>query len=105
MFRNFRPVTLLCWGLCIAVIFGIGGACSPEHYKAQADEEVYKGTAIIVANSMQKAWFEACRTGIDLKIRDLPMPVDVFVGYNWGRIEDDYIHKHQLTGMENYAKV
>jgi len=42
MFCDFRPVTLLCWGLCTAVIFGITGACSPEHYKAEADEEVYK---------------------------------------------------------------
>jgi len=42
MFCEFRPVTLLCWGLCTAVIFGMTGACSPEHYKAEADEEVYK---------------------------------------------------------------
>ena len=42
MFCDFRPVTLLCWGLCTAVIFGMTGACSPEHYKAEADEEVYK---------------------------------------------------------------
>jgi outer membrane protein TolC len=41
MFCKFRPVVLLCWGLCAAVIFGMAGACSPEHYKADADEEVY----------------------------------------------------------------
>jgi outer membrane protein TolC len=28
--------------LCIAVIVGITGACSPEQYKAQADKEVYQ---------------------------------------------------------------
>jgi len=41
MFCQLRPVTLLYWGLCTAVIFGIAGACSPEYYKAEADEEVY----------------------------------------------------------------
>ncbi len=42
MLCNFRPVKLLCWGLCTAVILGIAGACSPEQYKAQADKEVYE---------------------------------------------------------------
>lgn len=42
MFCNFRLVTLLFCGLCAAVIFGMTGACSPEHYKADADKEVYK---------------------------------------------------------------
>jgi len=42
MFCEFRPVALLYWALCTAVIFGMTGACSPEHYKAEADEEVYK---------------------------------------------------------------
>jgi DNA polymerase I-like protein with 3'-5' exonuclease and polymerase domains len=74
-------------------------------YDCPADEEVYQGTGIIVADSMQKAWFEALRTGIDLKIRDLPMPVDVFVGYNWGRIEDDYLYKYTLDGMKHYEQL
>jgi outer membrane protein TolC len=42
MFCEFRPVMLLYWGLCTAIILGMAGACSPEHYKAEADEEVYK---------------------------------------------------------------
>ena len=42
MLCKFRPVKLLRWGLCAAVILGIFGACSPEHYKAQADKEVYE---------------------------------------------------------------
>jgi len=42
MFCEFRPVTSLCWVLCAAAILGMTGACSPEHYKAEADEEVYK---------------------------------------------------------------
>jgi len=42
MFCQLRPVMLLYRVLCIAVIFGMSGACSPEYYKAEADEEVYK---------------------------------------------------------------
>jgi len=42
MFCKFHLVTLLCWALGIAVILGFVGACSPEQYKAEADEEVYK---------------------------------------------------------------
>ena len=71
-------------------------------YDCPADEKVYVKTAGIVAKSMQKAWFEACRTGIDLKIRDLPMPVSCFVGYNWGRIEEDYLYRYDLDGMKYY---
>jgi len=41
MLHKFRLVSMLYWGLGIAVILGISGACSPEHYKSQADEEVY----------------------------------------------------------------
>ncbi len=40
--RRVVPVTLLCWLLGIAVILGFAGACGPEQYKADADEEVYK---------------------------------------------------------------
>ena len=42
MFSKFRPVTLLCWVLGVAVMLGFSGACSPEHYRADADKEVYK---------------------------------------------------------------
>jgi len=42
MFCKFRPVTLLCWLFGIAVVLGFAGACSPEHYRADADKEVYK---------------------------------------------------------------
>jgi len=74
-------------------------------YDCPNNEEVYTGVAHIVADSMQKAWFEALRTGIDLKIRDLPMPVEVFVGYNWGRIEKDYLYKYELEGMRHHEDV
>jgi len=68
------------------------------------DERVYKAVSAIVAEAMQKAWFEALRSGKGLKIRDLPMPVDVFVGYNWGRIESDYLYKYTLEGMKHYEE-
>ncbi|MFH1715984.1 MAG: TolC family protein [Planctomycetota bacterium] len=42
MFRRFPFVTLVCWVLAAAVVFGITGACSPEQYKAEADKEVYQ---------------------------------------------------------------
>jgi len=41
LLRRVVPVTLLCWLLGIAVILGLAGACGPQHYKADADEEVY----------------------------------------------------------------
>jgi len=42
MFRRFTFVTLVCWVLAAAIVFGIAGACSPEQYKAEADKEVYQ---------------------------------------------------------------
>lgn len=42
LLRRVVVVKLLCWALGIAVILGFVGACSPQHYKADADEEVYK---------------------------------------------------------------
>ena len=42
MFCKLRPITFLYWGLGIAVIFCIAGGCSREHYKAEADKEVYQ---------------------------------------------------------------
>lgn len=59
------------------------------------DKELYEGLSKIIADSMQEAWVEmsaAC------KITDLPMPVTVDVGYNWGDIDSDdniVIHKHE----------
>ena len=41
MFCKFQPVTLLCRVLGISAVLGFAGSCSPQHYKADADEEVY----------------------------------------------------------------
>lgn len=48
------------------------------------DEDLNKSMCKVIAESMQEAWMEmsyAC------KITDIEMPVEVFVGYNWGEIE------------------
>jgi hypothetical protein len=67
------------------------------------DPAIYEPLAALVAKSMQEAWFEFLRSANGIRIRDLPMPVDVFVGYNWGRIEKDYLHKLELDGMKYAA--
>jgi outer membrane protein TolC len=41
MYYKLRPITYLYRVLGLAVIFFIAGGCSPEHYKADADKEVY----------------------------------------------------------------
>jgi len=66
------------------------GPDDPVHYKAMAK---------IKAEAMQEAWFEMSKL---FKITDLPMPVDVAVGTNWGDIENDdvdNIWNYQLEGM------
>ena len=72
-------------------------------YDHPNDPDIYMPLAKHVAESMQKAWFETNRTGLGIKVRDLPMPVDVFVGWSWGCIEKEYYYKYSLTG-EEYAK-
>lgn len=54
--------------------------------EAPADPKVYEPLANDLAESMQEAWFEMSKL---FPIKDLPMPVDVKVGYNWGDIESD----------------
>jgi outer membrane protein TolC len=70
MFRNFRPAMLLCCGLCAAIIFGMAGACSPKHYKADADKEVYK--------IIDKKWKDSFGQKVNYTISDVPSsPNDV----------------------------
>jgi len=52
---------------------------------APNDPAVYEPVAIKLAECMQEAWFQMSKL---YKIKDLPMPVDVKVGHNWGDIED-----------------
>ena len=59
-------------------------------WECDNDPETYTHLANVIAESMQEAWFECSKA---TKIHDLPMPVDVFVGHNWGLIEKDYLEK------------
>lgn len=54
--------------------------------EAPNDPAVYEVIARDLATSMQKAWFEMSKC---FRITDLPMPVSVAVGYNWGDIENE----------------
>lgn len=78
--------------LCNAIhdSFITEGPDEPEHYQAIAKMK---------ADAMQMAWFEISKL---LKIKDLPMPVDVSVGTNWGDIENDDVDNlwdYSLEGM------
>lgn len=59
------------------------------------DEEAYKHMAHYTAKVMQDAWFDAIKA---TKHDDIPMPVEIFVGYNWGDIEDGQtIYEHKIN--------
>jgi len=49
------------------------------------DPEVYKAVADDMGASMKEAWSEMCKY---FKVKDIPMPVEVKVGTNWGDIEN-----------------
>lgn len=66
------------------------------------NREEYKEVAQLLASCMQRAWFAVSES---MKIKDLPMPVKVSVGHNWGDIEDDEIpnlYDFELEGMASY---
>lgn len=74
----------------------VRGENIPEHYKAVAE---------IMAKELQRAWFECSKL---LRITDLPMPVNVAVGWNWGDIENDDIpnvYDYELDGMAMFEEV
>lgn len=60
------------------------------------DPAIYEVAAKLLGDCMQEAWFEVCACSDLVKIKDLPMPVEVQVGFNWGAIE---------KGNENGGKV
>jgi len=56
------------------------------------EENIYKEASMIIATAMQEAWAEMCT---EVTIKDLPMPVKVRVGWNWGDIEKGkFIYEH-----------
>jgi DNA polymerase I-like protein with 3'-5' exonuclease and polymerase domains len=68
------------------------------------DPAVYEPLSVLLAEAMQEAWFEMSKL---YRIKDLPMPVDVKVGYNWGDLEKgaNVIHQYNLQGMEMYHEL
>ncbi len=62
------------------------------------DPEYYQAVSKMKAECMQEAWFEMSKL---FKIKDLPMPVDVNVGHNWGDLEEgeNVVWSHTLEGM------
>ena len=75
MFYKFRTMTLLYQVLGIAVIFCIVGGCSREHYKAEADKEVYQ--------IIDGKWQDSFGQKANYRISDVPASA------NDVQIEDD----------------
>lgn len=64
------------------------------------NREVYEEAAYEMAKCMQIAWFEISKS---FKIQDVPMPVDVRVGYNWGQIDSDdgfKLYQYEMEGLK-----
>jgi outer membrane protein TolC len=72
MYDAFQPVRFLRWGVCATLFLGIVGACSPEYYKADADEEVY--------NIIDNKWKSGYGEKANYTISDVPAsPNDIHV--------------------------
>jgi len=66
-------MTFLSWGLGIVAIFYITGGCSREHYKTEADKEVYK--------IIDGKWQDGFGTKVNYKVSDMPPSAnDVQIG-------------------------
>ncbi|PIR06662.1 MAG: hypothetical protein COV55_02815 [Candidatus Komeilibacteria bacterium CG11_big_fil_rev_8_21_14_0_20_36_20] len=53
-------------------------------FTAPNNDAVYMPASKIIADAMQDAWQQMCQS---VTITDLPMPVNIRVGWNWGDIE------------------
>lgn len=63
-----------------------------DSYILEVDVDDAEPIAKIVGDAMKEAWVEASKA---LPIKDLPMPVQVLAGYNWGKIEEgDYFYEY-----------
>ncbi|MHC4363934.1 MAG: TolC family protein [Planctomycetota bacterium] len=70
MFRRIRPLAFVYRLLCVALILGLAAACSPQHYKDDADKEVYQ----IIDNK----WRDSFGQKVNYKISDVePSPNDI----------------------------
>ncbi len=61
---RFRQATLLYLVVAAVVVFTIAGGCSPAHYKAEADKEVYK--------VIDSKWSDNFGEKVNYKISDTP---------------------------------
>jgi len=69
---NFGLTILLFGGLLTVIVLGMTGACSPAHYKAQADEEVYK--------IIDGKWKDSFGRKVNYTISDVPpSPNDILI--------------------------
>lgn len=66
------------------------------------DPVQYKACAEFLAKCMQRAWFEMSKC---FTITDLPMPVEVAVGHNWGDIESDDVPNIFDYSLEPYNQL
>ena len=67
------------------------------------NRDEYKEVAQQLADCMQRAWFAMSQS---MQIKNLPMPVTVSVGHNWGDIENDEIenlYDFELEGMATFG--
>jgi hypothetical protein len=54
------------------------------------DYESNMRVAKLMKEAMQEAWFEGCKL---VEVKDIPMPAQVFCGYNWKTVEKEPIFK------------
>lgn len=66
------------------------------------NEQMYKDCAEFLAKCMQRAWFEMSKL---FKVTDLPMPVEVAVGRNWGDIENSDVPNLYDFNLEPYDQL
>lgn len=72
-----------------------------DSYIIECDDDpaVYKPIAEHLGNAMQEAWFEGCKM---TDVHNVPMPVKVLVGHNWGDIEaGQYVYRFDMKGDEH----
>lgn len=63
--------------------------------------EEAKAMAESIADCMSEAWFEISK---HMKIKDLPMPINAFIGTDWKTIDDTPIAEYELNTMEGIAE-
>lgn len=64
------------------------------------EPEVYEQVSFDLARCCQLAWFEMSKC---FAVKDVPMPINIGVGYNWGDIEDEEQENVYDYALEPYA--